>query len=64
MTNVVWLKPYKAKFPGSAIKLAKKKCKALAGRTRKARTWYVPGRSAWNYGDHFGYCEIVEKSSV
>lgn len=64
MTNVVWLKPYKATFPANALALAKKKCSALAGRTRTVRTWYVPGRSDWNYGNHFGYCEIVEKTSV
>jgi hypothetical protein len=67
MTNVVWLKKsYGAKYPGTrkAVKLAKKKCSALAGRTRTARTWYVPGKSAWNYGDHFGYCWIEEKTSL
>lgn len=66
LTNVVWLKPYAAKYPGTskAVTLAKKKCTALAGRTRTVRTWYVPGKSAWNYGDHFGYCEITEKTSA
>ncbi len=62
MTNVVWLKArLGAKYPGTpkAVSLAQKKCKALAAkRGLTARTWYVPGKSSWNYGDHFGYCEI------
>lgn len=61
LTNVVWLKGYKAKYPGTAkaVKLARKKCTKLANsRGRKALTWYVPGKNSWNYGDHFGYCQI------
>lgn len=62
LTNVVWLKKYTAKYPGTskAVKLAKKKCQKLASsRGKKVGTWYVPGKGAWNYGDHFGYCRIV-----
>lgn len=62
LTNVVWLKGDKAKFPGGpkAANLAKRKCTKLANsRGKQLQTWFVPGRNAWNYGDHFGYCQIV-----
>lgn len=61
MTNVVWLKNT-TKYPGTtkAVKLAKQKCSKLAGRRgMQLLTWYVPGKRSWNYGNHFGYCQIV-----
>ncbi len=61
MTNVVWLKGYKAKYPGAsrAVSMAKTKCAAL-GRKQglTPRNWYIPGKRAWKYGDHFGYCNF------
>lgn len=62
MTNVVWLKGYKAAYPGSskALRLTERKCTSLArSRGLQLRAWYVPGKVSWNYGDHFGYCWIV-----
>lgn len=61
MTNVVWL-TNKTKFPGTkkAVKMAKKKCAKLANsRGKQSLTWYIPGKRSWNYGNHFGYCQIV-----
>lgn len=61
LTNVVWLKNA-TKYPGDAqaVQLAQQKCQALASsRGMQVRTWYVPGKSAWGYGNHFGYCEIA-----
>lgn len=61
MTNAVWLKGYKAKYPGTprAVRMAKSKCVAL-GRKQglTVRNWYVPGKRAWKYGNHFGYCNF------
>lgn len=62
LTNVVWLsKKLGQKYPGTrkAVKQAKVKCKALArSRGKNASVWFVPGKSAWNYGDRYGYCQI------
>lgn len=66
LTNVVWLSNA-LKYPGTpkAVAKAKRKCQALASsRGQRAQTWYVRGKGSWNYGNHFGYCEIVEKTSV
>lgn len=62
MTNVVWLKGYKAKYPGSAraVSLAQRKCAALGQKQGlTVDNWYVPGKRAWKYGNHFGYCHFV-----
>ena len=61
MTNVVWLKGYKAKYPGTAkaVRMAEAKCAALGSKQGlSASYWYVPGKRAWKYGDHFGYCNF------
>ncbi len=63
LTNQVWIpSSYAAVYPGTNRMLAQtqKRCVKLRKKGWTLRTWYVPGESAWNRGNRYGFCEIVK----
>ena len=61
LTNQVWIaRSYTQKYPGTnkALKRTLVKCKRLAKKKERVRTWFIPGKKAWNRGNKFGYCEF------
>lgn len=64
LTNQVWLPTeYGASYPGTKVVLPKtaKACNSLRLKNWSLRTWYVPGLSAWDRGNKFGFCEFLAK---
>lgn len=63
LTNQTWLaKSYVETYPGSnpLLKRAGKACKKMRKKGWTLRTWYVPGLSAWERGNKYGFCEFVK----
>lgn len=63
LTNQVWIPTsYSASYPGTNRMLHKtqKACQDLRKKGFILRTWYVPGQTAWDRGDRYGFCEIVK----
>ncbi len=61
MTNQVWLpKGHDMDYPGSdrLLGLTRKACQKLAKRKDQVRSWFVPGLSAWDRGNRYGFCHI------
>jgi hypothetical protein len=62
LTNQVWLPTsYDSDFPGSAklLKRTQKACQKLRKKGDTLRTWFVPGLTAWDRGNRYGFCEFV-----
>lgn len=63
LTNQVWIPgSYSAAYPGTNRMLTKtqKACQKLRKKGWTLRTWYVPGQTAWDRGNRYGFCEIVK----
>jgi hypothetical protein len=61
LTHQVWLpKAYDAAYPGSTKLLAQtqRACNKLRKKRDTLRTWFVPGLSAWDRGNRYGFCEF------
>jgi hypothetical protein len=62
LTHQVWLPTrYDSAFPGSTklLKRTQKSCQKLRRKGDTLRTWFVPGLSAWDRGNRYGFCEFV-----
>lgn len=61
MTHQVWLpKGNDMDFPGTDKLLVRtqKACLKLRKKGDTLRTWFVPGLSAWDRGNRYGFCQI------
>ena len=62
LTHQVWIpSSYTQAYPGTNRMLSKtqKACSRLRKKGWTLRTWYVPGQAAWDRGNRYGFCEIV-----
>lgn len=63
LTNQVWIpKRLGATYPGTSkmLKRTERGCRRLAKRGWTVRTWFVPGKAAWDRGNKYGFCELVK----
>lgn len=61
MTQQVWLPTgYDMDYPGSDKLLARtrKACQKMTKGKDRLKTWFVPGLSAWDRGNRYGFCQI------
>ncbi len=62
LSHQVWIpSSYSQAYPGTNRMLSKtqKACSRLRKKGWTLRTWYVPGQAAWDRGNRYGFCEIV-----